>query len=415
MELYTEQKVCRYCSGKKLEAIISLGDLYPSDFVGDAEEEKGKAPLTLVQCKECGLVQLKHTVDLDSMYREYWYQSGLNNSMVESLRDVADYVKTFLEKGDVLVDIGCNDWTMLSMFDGYDYSLIGYDPARNLKRNTGNGLFINEYFSEENYPLRQKAKVITAIAMFYDLPDVKKFVQDVDKILADDGVFIVQYTDLVSMLRINAVDNICHEHLEYYSLEVMDKIMWETANLIPIEVSYNEVNGGSIRATYAWAGQVQDQTISVLDARNAERDFLLRYPLRFFGDISEKIRKAVRNHLADQAELGNITAVLGASTKGNTLLQYYGLSYPTINHAAEINPDKFGKLTVGTHIPIIPQEESLERNPDAYLILPWHFIDNFIEKFDSYLERGGELIVPLPEPRVYYKKKGKVEFYDIKY
>lgn len=415
-EFYTEQKHCRFCNSKDLNEIISLGGIYPSDFV-DSGERTEKVPLTLVQCSSCNLVQLAHTVDLDAMYRKYWYRSALNNSMVESLRDVVRYANNYLEPHDITVDIGCNDCTMLDMY-GSQIATVGFDPAENLESPARErcNFFFNDYFTAENYAKTKlpRAKVVTAIAMFYDLPDVNVFVQDVEKILADDGVFIVQYTDLISMLRINAVDNLCHEHLEYYSLEVMNNIMWVNAGLVPINVSYNDVNGGSIRVTYSRVG-VYPVDPSVERAIIFEREYFNNNTLENFADVAHRIRFGFVRYMKGYVRMGNKIAVLGASTKGNTLLQFYGLDKSIISHCAEINPDKFGKVTIGTEIPIISERESLAQKPDAYIVLPWHFIDNFIEKNKKYLMEGGRLIVPLPEPKVYFFVEGELQYYDIPY
>lgn len=208
---YQEEKSCRVCGGK-LRKVFSLGEIYPSAYLDDNDPEPERAPLALAQCVDCGLVQLQHTVDLDSMYFKYFYQSGNNPSMVMALRDVIDQAQLIvpLAPGDVVCDIACNDGTTLGMYPEY-VTTIGFDPARNLPKRGKIGYFINDYFDASAYDstLVTRAKIVTSIAVFYDLPDPKQFVRDVAHILADDGIWIMQFSDLTSMLKTNSVDNIC--------------------------------------------------------------------------------------------------------------------------------------------------------------------------------------------------------------
>ncbi len=408
---YREEKVCRFCHTELGIDVLDLGSLYPSNFSTKTPDEANKVPLELVVCRHCNLVQLKHTVDRDELYRQYWYRSALNSSMVVALQDVVDYAKTFLPgMSGVTVDIGCNDGTMLSLYPK-DVITIGIDPAKNLaeeaKANCNH--FINDYFTAEAYFKYglPRANIITAIAMFYDLNDVSDFILDVSAILERDGVFIIQFTDLTTTLKINAIDNICHEHLEYYSLHMIRDIAM-SHGLKLIDATYNEVNGGSVRATLA-RNSVYDVRSSVPTALANEMEYFQHDNMKKFSDRAEKIKDIVVdciNHLNSHMQT---VAVMGASTKGNTLLQYYGLGAENFVHAAEINEEKFGLKTVGTGIPIISEEKSIASKPDYYFVLPWHFIDNFTEIHFDYLKDGGTFIVPLPEPRMYYYDIGSQE------
>jgi len=391
-----EHNTCRICGGS-LETVLDLGDLYPSNFVSDTYHGE-KYPLCLCVC-ECGLVQLKEAVPLDMMYRQYWYKSALNKSMIEALEDVVHDVnsKVTLNKGDVVVDIGCNDGTMLSFFDE-GIVKIGFDPAYNLKEEAEKlcDVFINDYFSS-TYPI-EKAKVVTSIAMFYDLEDPMEFIDDIKTIMADDGVWVIQFTDLVSMLKINAFDNICHEHLEYYSLSVLCGMMRQKGLQI-FDVSFNEVNGGSIRAFVSYAGMytVNDNVERALQ-EEVEYMALFENPFEAFANRVEIIKKKVTGFIDDKDIF-----VFGASTKGNTLLQYFGLDNTKIKAAAEVNEDKFGLRTVGTNIPIVSEVELLKQHPEYFLILPWHFSATIAVKHSPYLESGGSFISPMPEPCVFTK------------
>jgi hypothetical protein len=408
--MYTTQEGCRICGGH-LRDILNLGDIYPSNFVEETEGEP--VPLVLVECKECGLVQLKHIVNLDDMYRNYFYQSGINPSMVSSLQNIVNEIENTVNINnlDVIVDIGCNDGTMLDMYKNKTAFKIGYDPALNLKDKAEKkcNVFINDYFTGSSYYFN-KAKVITAIAMFYDLPDPVTFIEDIEGILADDGIFVIQFTDLVSMLKINAFDNICHEHLEYYKLSDIRNLL-DKFGLDIFKVSYNNVNGGSIRV---FVGRNKHYPIqdNVLQAIADERAYLDAFenPMQAFADRVNSIKRTVLDFLVRANNAGIHIYGMGASTKGNTLLQYFGITKVLIPVIAEINPDKFGKKTIATNIPIISEDEAFNNYPDMYFLLPWHFIDDFITRNITYLEDGGAFIVPLPEPKIYYKDEGGIKW-----
>ena len=404
MHKYTECTSCRFCHSTKLKNAIDLGEVYPSDFVKD-RPKMDKVPLILVECSNCGLIQLKHTVERDELYRQYWYRSSLNNSMVKDLQEIVDEVENVLQDGDVVVDIGCNDGIMLSLYKKKVFK-VGYDPAENL----GNSLdscdvFVNNYFTADSYAF-PKAKVVTAIAMFYDLPDILPFVRDVESILDSRGLFVLQLTDLKTTIEINAIDNIVHEHLEYYTLSILNYI-FKAVGMQIIGVSYNKVNGGSIRVTCSKVGAYPINP-NVDEALVAEDLFFESESLdTLMGRIS-KYKNILFSFLSAEFLSGKNIAVMSASTKGNTLLQFFGIDKSIICHAAEINKDKFGLKTVGTDIPIISEKESLARKPDYYLVLAWHFIDNFIGKHTEYLKSGGKFVVPLPVPAVYSYKNGRV-------
>lgn len=410
--LYTTRTTCRLCEGT-LSDVLSLGDIHLSTFLDTAENAPPKVPLDLVMCDKCTLLQLRHTVTPEAMYSDYWYQSGLNKAMIKALADVVEEVKkrVSLDLCDIVVDIGSNDGTLLENYDS-NVIKIGFEPSNLhvLARDKEIDFVVNDYFNARSYykTVEEKAKVITAIAMFYDLEDPHTFVSDLKAILAPDGIIVIQMMDLMSMLKLGDFPNICHEHLEYYSLGVLIELM-EEHGLQVFDVTYNGVNGGSMRAYIRHdAGEAYPGV--VIDAEEAEHDFLVD-----IGDLSdyfrtkiETVRSKIVEFIRDRITYDDIIAVLGASTKGNTILQYFGLTGKDIDHAAEVNPDKYGKRTVGSNIPIIPEKESLEIDPDYYLVLPWGFIDTFVKAFDTYLGNGGRFIVPLPEPRLIYMDDGEL-------
>ena len=403
---------CRACGSKDLTPILSLGSLYVSDFVDKYTEDNIRAPLDLFLCNAktggCGLLQLKHSVAPEAMYRTYWYKYGMIQTMKDALADIVKHAESLvhLSSEDIVIDIGANDGTLLRAYK--NVKTVGFEPARNLipEARAGTTKIINDFFNapafEREFP-GKKAKVITAIAMFYDLENPNEFTADVAHLLDDNGVFIVQMTDLTSMLKLNAFDNICHEHLEYYSLLALENLL-DRHGLEVFDLEFNDVNGGSIRT---YVRKKEARGIKVLDGakqrveqqRKYEKD--LRFDdRRVYDEFSESVqvqRKQLCSFIKQEVIKGKLVHVYGASTKGNTLLQYYGLGTDEIKAAAERNPAKWGKKMVGTLIPIISEEESRAQKPDYYLVLPWHFIKEFKQREAPYIRSGGALIVPLPQ------------------
>jgi NDP-4-keto-2,6-dideoxyhexose 3-C-methyltransferase len=405
MEHVKEEEFCRVCKGK-LNIVLDLGSIFPSGFTDDSSKisEDQKVPLVLAKCDECGLVQLKHTVNLDLMYRQYWYSSSLNKSMVSSLREIVEEIESnvSLKEGDIVLDIGCNDGTMLEMYKQQGLVRVGFDPSLNLKRKEFPlFLFENDYFSAEAFTRgmgdTKGAKIITAIAMFYDLPDPNKFLSDVKSILTNDGIFVVQFTDLLSMFKLTAFDNICHEHLEYYKLSDIVRLA-NSNGFSVIDVSYNDVNGGSIRVTMCH-GDTYPISANVTDSLAHETEFFSKNGWDDFKSNIDIIKFKVNGFLNWAKEHKRETHMLGSSTKGNSLLQLIGITNELIKYAAEVNPDKFGMKTVGSWIPIISEIESLIKHPDYYIVPIWHFKNNILknEHILDYLKSGGILVFPLPD------------------
>jgi len=406
---------CRVCGSKNLTPIISLGNLYISDFLDQSEADMAsKAPLDLVLCNEkdggCGLLQLKHPVSHEKLYRNYWYRSGVNKTMTDELIGIARKVESLVnfQEGDYVIDIGANDGTLFRGFSRTNLRLVGFEPARNLLKYSEQEAtkIIVDFFNYEAWYKEfenAKARAITAIAMFYDLDNPNKFVSDIVKCLHDDGIFIIQMSYLPSMLSQNAFDNICHEHLEYYSLLSLENLL-KRHNLEVFDVELNDVNGGSFRIYIKHTGKGETIRIPegaeerVRKLRESEFDLKLnnRKPYDEFVVRVKKETEKLKKFIKEETTKGKKIYAYGASTKGNTLLQYCALDNSLITAAVERNPDKWGKRTVGTGIPIISEEQARRDQPDYFLILPWHFLKEFREREHEYLENGGKFIVPLP-------------------
>jgi NDP-4-keto-2,6-dideoxyhexose 3-C-methyltransferase len=392
----TETRICRVCRSTKLESLFTLGDLYVSDFVPEPEHSGIKAPLEMVLCDACTLLQLRHTAPQELLYaRHYWYRSGVTDTMRAALRDITEGVEKLvdLQDDDIVLDIGANDGTLLASYANQNLRLVGCEPANNLvgllrevTPHVIHGFWERAAF-ESMFP-GEKARVITAIGMFYDMEEPNAFIKDAADVLADDGVFIAQLMCLRPMLETNDVGNICHEHLEYYSLESL-KVLFENNGLEIFRIEENDVNGGSYRL---FGRKLAEGSIPLAD------NFTKEDYMAFFERCEKNKRDCVefvRNAVAD----GKKVYVYGASTKGNTILQYYGLDHNDITAAAERSPEKYGKYTVGTLIPIV-DEETARADADYFLVLPWAFLDEFLRREKPWRDRGGKFIVPIPEFRV---------------
>jgi hypothetical protein len=415
----TTRTTCRICGSPHLAPVLSLGDQRIAGAFADpagGEPVQRAIPLELVRCDmtrdqdACGLIQIRHTVPGAILYNSYWYRSGINRTMTENLHDIARTAEELvgLQSGDLVVDIGCNDGTLLDGYtiDGLRY--LGFDPSDVARYAVEKGYdVVRDFYSYEALSRRrpdQKAKVITSIAMFYDLEDPREFVADVAGALAADGVWVMELHYLPSMLEMNSFDAIVHEHLEYYSLAVIEKLLAD-AGLETVRAELNDINGGSIRLFIGLAGRREiapEDATAVQALRIREFELALDSPAPYerFRESSEKVRDELSALCRGLTDEGRTIHVYGASTKGNTILQYAGLDSSVIPYAADRNPDKWGSETIATRIPIISEEESRAMRPDYYLVLPWHFLDEFLEREKEYLDGGGRFIVPLPEVRI---------------
>lgn len=400
METITCSK-CRLCGSIDLHDVFSLGEQYINDFVPPEGIGKGlKAPLELMMCDHCTLLQLRHTAPQELMYaRHYWYRSGVTDTMRHALRDITEEIEAMLplHSGDVVLDIGANDGTMLSSYTSKGIHRVGCEPANNLidllRQNAD--YVMHDFWDYERYIELAgkwglgKAKVITAIGMFYDLEEPNKFIKDAQRALADDGIFVAQLMCLTPMLKNNDVGNICHEHLEYYSLSSL-KYLFESNGLEMFKIEENDVNGGSYRI---FARHYKGTGISF------EENITLAEILEFANRINDNRDRCVK-FIKDQVSQGKKVYVYGASTKGNVILQYYGLDNNLITAAAERSPEKWGKYTIGTWIPIVSEEEARKAQPDYFLVLPYAFFPEFYEREKEWRLRGGQFIVPVPEFKV---------------
>jgi len=399
MKLKTKKvKKCLLCKNKKLKEIFSLGNLFVSNFVKKKDIKKGiKAPLTMCYCNNCSLIQLSHMAPQEIMYRRfYWYRSGVTKIMREGLENLykesLKHVK--LNKNDVVLDIGANDGTLLKYYKKKKFITIGCEPAKNLQKT----LEKNCNFSIKNFWNKKelnkvllknklkKPKIITAIGMFYDLEEPNKFIKDAADSLDDKGIFIAQLMCLKTMIEKNDVGNVCHEHIEFYSLKSL-KFLFEENGLEIFKIEENDINGGSYRIYCRKfnKGSIKLKNENVLKLM---KDFVRRV---------KKNKMVTARFIDKKIKEGKKVYLYGASTKGNTVLQYYGLNNKKIPIGAERSPEKWGKYTIGTGIKIVKEETARNLNPDYFFVTPWGFIKEFIKREKKWLKDGGTFILPFPK------------------
>ena len=400
---------CRACSSKDLKEILSLGKQHISNFIESEKEQGDKIPLELVLCNNCKLLQLKYNAPDEAMWNEqYWYKSGINRLIKDDLKDIVEKATQLkkLRKNDIVIDIGCNDGTMLKYYTNENVHLLGFEPCLNVANEARQKclMIIDDFFNAKKFKefSNKKAKIITAISMFYDLDDPNKFLEDIKECLDKDGLFIIQQNYLVSMLEQNAFDNIVFEHREYYSFLSLKSLL-ERHGFEIFDVETNDINGGSIR-TYVKLkeGKLEGfngekKRILQLEAKENKLELNTIKPYKEFASRIALIKKQVMDFLKQEHDKGKTIGILGASTRGNTTLQYFGITSDLVVGASDANSDKWDKKTIGTLIPIMSIDEMKELNPDYQLVLIWHLFAGIREKEKNYLKRGGTFIIPLPE------------------
>jgi hypothetical protein len=405
--MYSEISRCRICHSPNLVTVLSLGEQSLTGvFPKHSTDKVSSGPLDLVWCTQCGLLQLKQSYNLSEMYGDnYGYRSGLNATMV---RHLTNKIKTLenlvkLSKSDLVVDIGSNDATSLKAYTT-TCKKLGIDPTGIKFREyyTDDIDLIPDFFSAEVFTKKypdEKAKIVTSIAMFYDLEDPTAFVKDIEAILSDHGIWHFEQSYMPSMLRSNAYDTVCHEHLEFYSFNVIKNLL-EHCGLRVIDVQMNAINGGSFAVTACKKNAAYRSNHPVIEWMLRQEDDMRIDTPKPYRNFEEKVflhRKNLLELIEALISEGKTIFGYGASTKGNVLLQFCGLTSKHISCIADVNKDKFGCFTPGTHIPIISEEEARAMKPDYFLVFPWHFKYSILEREREFTENGGKFIFPLPE------------------
>ena len=404
---YTTIHSCRIGGGANLIPVLDLGkQALTGVFPKDPSASITTGPLQLVWCPESQLLQLAYSYDLAEMYGDnYGYRSGLNQSMVRHLTAKIHELERFvdLRAGDAVLDIGSNDATSLKAYASAGLSRTGIDPTgRKFSKYYTDGItLIPDFFSAKAYFAAggKPAKIVTSIAMFYDLESPIDFAHQVERVLAPGGIWHFEQSYMPSMLRLTSYDTVCHEHLEYYSLGTVQRIL-AAAGMRAVDVKMNAMNGGSFAVTAVRESDPPRGSQRVIEWLLSQEERMGIDTPRPYRDFEERVyrhRTDLMRLLRTLAGDGKTVIGYGASTKGNVVLQFCGITTEEVRAVAEVNPDKFGAYTPGTNIPIISETEARAMSPDYFLVLPWHFKEGIVQREAEFLAGGGRMIFPFPE------------------
>ena len=404
-------KKCRNCQGKKLSKLFSLGKLsYTGKFPKNINTNIKKTELTLIMCNKCSLVQLNNNYNLKYLYGpDYGYRTGINKTMTEHMKNIMKNLtrKINLKKGDCVLDIASNDGTLLNFFDK-KLVKFGVDPLVNKYSKFYRKIDykISDFFSAEKIIKKlpnKKFKVITALSVFYDINDPNLFFKDINKILDDNGIFLIEHADLMSIVKQKMFDTICQEHLTYYSNKIIINMV-KNNNLRVFDLRTNNINGGSTQY-FICKNNAKFKTNYKTINKFVKKENIMRLTnkktfLRFFNHIN-KIKRSTKKYIDKIVSQKKIIHGYGASTKGNVLLQYFGINRKHIKYIADRNPKKDNHFTPGTKIKIITESKSRRLKPNFYLVLPWHFKKEILNRERNLIKKGSKFIFPLPSFRVY--------------
>ena len=400
---------CRTCKKKKLTKLFSLGKLsFTGKFSNTIKSNIPKAEITLVICHKCKLVQLDRNFNPKYLYgKDYGYRSGINKTMTDHLSKTATLLsnKAHLKNSDSVLDIASNDGTLLRAYNNKKITKVGIDPviSKFFKFYPKTTIQISGFFSHnllKKKGIKQKFKIITALSVFYDLKNPNQFLKDVKKILCEkEGIFLLEFADLLSIVKYKLFDTICHEHLEYYSAKVILRMLKKN-DLKVIDLQTNDINGGSVRFFIcARNANYKINKINIKKYLIEERKYQLEKidTFKFFFKKINIVKLKINNLIKNIQKRKKIIHGYGASTKGNVLLQYFNINKTQIPYIADRNPEKNGLYTPGTKINIISEEKSRNLNPDYYLVLPWHFKKEILIRERKIIKNGTKFIFPLPE------------------
>jgi len=401
-------KSCRSCNSKNLIKLFSLGKLNFTGKFPSLNQKIKKEPISLAICKKCELVQLTHNFDLKYLYGpDYGYRTGINKTMLNHVKNVVKYLsrKTYLKKKDIVLDIASNDGSLLNFYNKH-ITTFGIDPIleKYIDKYKSIDYKVSDFFSADKIrsKIKKKFKIITALSVFYDTLNPNKFLKDIKKILSQEGVFLLEFADLASIVKYKMFDTICHEHLEYYSSKVILNLCKKN-KLRVFDIKKNDINGSSKQYYVCHDNsKIKNNDKVVESVLNDEKKLELSKVSTFKNFIRDidKSKKQLIDLIKKINKQGKKIHCYGASTKGNVLLQYYKINNKMIGFAAEKNENKYNLFTPGTNIKIISEILSRFYKPDYYLVLPWHFKKEILHREKKIRSKGVKFIFPLPNLRI---------------
>lgn len=373
--MFTEVTSCRACQSFGLVTILDLGDVPISDFLPSPAAHVDRAPLCLVRCDTCGLAQLQHTVDRNRLYARYHYRSSINETMRAALDDVARsaLAHVTLDVDDHVLDIGMNDGYLLNQFPAWTRR-VGVDPSDVTRDVVDAGITkIHDFWPLTRYPISVvPCKVITAIAMIYDVDDPLAFLKSVREWLHPEGVFIAQYQSLEDMLECDGVDNICHEHVALYDFNTMEPLLHK-AGLRIVDWTSHPINGGSTRIVCR-----RDDSPLLQPLRDSPAP-VSAVDLWDFATRARRARTEFTNFLLLAKAQGKSVHGLAASTKWNTWASWCEIGSDDIASIGDRTPQKHGTWTA-TGIPVVSEEELRAAKPDVAVVCAWQFFDAIVAR-----------------------------------
>lgn len=410
---YSIIKKCRCCNNKNLERFLNFGKMCLStEFPPSGTKRSNKIPMDVIICKSCKLIQLRHNYELKKLYNEnYGYKSGVNKTMNNHLKGITKDIEKIvkLEKNDLVLDIASNDGTLLKKYKNKNIIRFGIDPTIKKFKSEYPKNFLKHpgFFSKSAFEkkTKKKAKCITSIAVFYDLPNPNDFVKDISRILHDKGIWIIEQSYFPKLFFNNAYDSLCHEHLTYFTYYQLNLILKKN-NLRVFDMKLNEMNGGSIRFFIAKENSKFKNRIKNINKINKiEKKYFsnLDINLRNFKKNIFNSKRGLQIFIKKVQKKNKLIHLYGASTKGNIILQFCNISNKQIGFAADRNEEKWGRETPGSRIPIISEKSSRSKKPNYYLVMPWHFKKEIQKRESKFLKAGGKLVFPLPKLNVISK------------
>lgn len=394
---------CRICKATALSPVMDLGDQpWGNHFL--RPEEVGHEPfypLRLVYCNDCCTVQLDYTVAKEVMFSDHTYLSGMTRSLDQHFSNVAEEVdRRFFKdsKTKSILDIGSNDGTQLKHFKRLGYDILGVESSRSTaKMANERGLTtVNEFFNADLVAkLKRKFDVINASGVFFHLEELHSVTQGIKDALSNDGVFVVQFLYMKKILDNFAFDQIYHEHLVYYTLKTIQALL-DQYDLELFDARLDPIHGGSIIGFVKHSGRAQ-RSVRLTDLINQETLADINR-VETYLDFAKKVALKKEKDMALLRGLkakGKLIYGMGAPVKGNTLLNYYGITRELITYLVEINPTRKGLVAPGSHIPIVMEDEVAAKPPDVYYVLAWNFKKEILQKHDALIKKGVEFVFPV--------------------